>query len=68
MLGGQGDYTPPDWYFIIRSARYLGVEPWKLAGLDESVAALPIWCTWAFECENAETYVSNKLAEKARGR
>jgi hypothetical protein len=38
----------PDWYPLIRAARYLGVAPWELQ-------AQPIaWQDWALMVENAD--------------
>lgn len=38
----------PEWYPLIRAARYLGVAPWELQ-------AQPIaWQEWALMAENAE--------------
>jgi len=38
----------PDWYPLIRAARYLGVAPWELA--TQPIA----WQDWALMAENAE--------------
>lgn len=38
----------PEWYVVIRAARYLGVAPW---GLMKQPAA---WLHWALAAENAE--------------
>lgn len=38
----------PEWYPIIRAARYLGVAPWELV---EQPAA---WIDWALIAQNAE--------------
>ncbi len=39
----------PDWYPLVRAARYLGVAPWELA---ERPAA---WQNWALTAEAAES-------------
>ena len=38
----------PDYYPLIRAARYLGVKPWEL--LEQPKA----WMDWASICESAE--------------
>ena len=38
----------PDWYVLVRAARYLGVPPWIL--MDQS----KIWLEWALAAETAE--------------
>lgn len=44
----------PEWYPLIRAARYLGVAPWELAQQPRQ------WMDWANIAQNAE-------AEAARG-
>jgi hypothetical protein len=46
----------PDWYALMRAARYLGVPPWQL---QEQPAA---WLTWALTSEAAEME-ARKLAQ-----
>jgi hypothetical protein len=43
----------PDWYLLLRAARYLGVPPWDL--IDRQT----IWREWALIAENAENKASN---------
>jgi uncharacterized protein Usg len=38
----------PEWYPLIRAARYLGVPPWELA--EQSY----VWQEWALAAESAE--------------
>lgn len=38
----------PEWYPLIRAARYLGVPPWQLAEMPV------IWQEWALMAESAE--------------
>lgn len=38
----------PDWYRLVRAARYLGVAPWELAGQPS------VWMEWALCAEAAE--------------
>jgi hypothetical protein len=40
---------PPEWYLLIRAAKYLGVAPWELAGRPA------IWRDWALAAESAES-------------
>lgn len=46
----------PDWYVVIRAARYLGVAPWDL------VPQSSLWLGWALASERAE----NAAAEDKR--
>lgn len=38
----------PEWYPLLRAARYLGVAPWVLA------AQPAVWVSWALAAEGAE--------------
>jgi hypothetical protein len=38
----------PDWYALLRAARYLGVAPWDL--LEQS----SLWLGWALTAERTE--------------
>lgn len=38
----------PDWYPLLRAAKYLGVAPWELAEQSAS------WMRWAIIAESAE--------------
>ena len=38
----------PDYYPLIRAARYLGVPPWELADRPR------VWLEWALTCKAAE--------------
>ena len=38
----------PEWYVLVRAARYLGVAPWDLA------AQPALWREWALAAESAE--------------
>jgi len=40
---------PPEWYLLLRAARYLGVSPWELA--ERPVT----WRDWALIAESAES-------------
>lgn len=46
----------PDWYTLIRSAKYLGVPPWDL--LDKPI----IWQSWAAEAEAAEAQAEAQIS------
>ena len=51
----------PEWYAVIRAAKYLWVAPWEL--LDAPV----YWKQWAVMAENAEAEASKqKEASQAR--
>ena len=45
----------PEWYPLIRAARYLGVPPWVLA--EQSY----VWQEWALAAEGAEIEAQNEL-------
>lgn len=53
----------PDYFPIIRAARYLGVAPWDLAGLPETKGC-HAWAVWANVCEAAEVYAANQAAKR----
>lgn len=48
----------PDWYPLIRAARYLGVPPWDL--LDQPL----LWQHWALMAEMTEGEVQDELAKR----
>lgn len=53
----------PDYYPVIRAARYLGVAPWELLERPDC------WTTWALNCENGEAVgerIAADLAEQKR--
>ncbi len=51
----------PDWYTLLRAARYLQVAPWELA-------ARPMqWMEWALMSESAENEAQAIMA-KTRGK
>ena len=50
----------PDWYPILRAARYLGVPPWEL--LEQSSA----WMQWAITAEGAENEARNEQARQSQ--
>ena len=45
----------PDWYFLIRAARYLNVAPWEL------LAQPDLWTDMALSAQAAETAAANDL-------
>lgn len=49
----------PDWYPLIRAARYLGVPPWELAQQPA------VWQDWALAAEQAEISAQNQAAKRA---
>ena len=49
----------PDWFPLIRAARYLGVPPWELA-------AMPVcWRNWALIAQDVENTVQKEAQERA---
>lgn len=50
----------PDWYVLLRAARYLGVAPWALA--EQPVT----WREFALAAERAEGLAQQKANERAR--
>ena len=44
----------PDWYVMIRVARWLGVSPWELNQQNE------VWLDWAIDAMNAEALAEKK--------
>lgn len=47
----------PEWYLLLRAAKYLGCAPWELAAQPD------IWRQWAVAAESAEGHAQ---AERAR--
>jgi len=54
----------PDWYLLLRAARYLGVAPWELAQRPTT------WRDWALAAEQAEAQAEAEAVKRAskRGR
>lgn len=50
----------PDWYRLIRSAKYLGVAPWELAERPS------IWMEWALASESAEVNAAEQKAKRRK--
>jgi hypothetical protein len=50
----------PDWYPLVRAAKYLGVPPWELA--DQPMA----WQMIALICEQAEAEAEEIIAKRAQ--
>ena len=48
----------PDWYILIRAARYLQVPPWEL------MKRPPAWIHWATMSESAETKSQKTLQDR----
>ena len=57
----------PDWYLAIRSARYLNVPPWDLAGVPDT-AGHECWQAWGLWAQNAEVKATNAARKQAKGR
>ena len=55
--GGMG--ALPDYYSLLRAARYLGVAPWDL--LEQS----SLWQTWALTAEAAEGEAAEEKRKQA---
>ncbi len=52
----------PEWYPLIRAARYLQVAPWELA------ARPSLWMDWALMAESAENEAQAVLAKTRKKR
>jgi len=52
----------PDYYPVIRAARYLGVAPWVLIERPDGW----IWQMWALVSEGAELEAQSMLHEQAK--
>ncbi|MBI4496316.1 MAG: hypothetical protein HY689_00220 [Chloroflexi bacterium] len=52
----------PNWYVLLRAARYLGVAPWDL--LEQSA----VWQEWALMAESAEAHAQDEAVKRARAR
>lgn len=52
----------PDWYILLRAARYLQVAPWELAAQPSA------WMEWALAAESAEDEAHAILAKQARAK
>lgn len=59
MTAGQVG-EPPEWYLLIRAARYLGVPPWELATRST------IWRDWALVAESAERWAEAEALRRAQ--
>jgi len=52
----------PEWYVLLRAARYLGVAPWDL--LEQPLA----WREWALAAEGAENAAHEAAAKRSRSK
>jgi hypothetical protein len=52
----------PDWYVLIRAAKYLGVAPWDLLNQPG------IWTSWAITAQNAEADAEAEMMRRANTR
>lgn len=50
----------PEWYLLLRAARYMGVPPWELARMPAA------WRNYALAAENAEISAQNEAMEAAQ--
>lgn len=48
----------PDWYPLLRAAKYLRVAPWEL--LDQAA----VWQHWALLAERVESEVQRELQDR----
>lgn len=53
--------SAPNWYRVVKAAKYLGVAPWDLAGRPLT------WVNMAEEAQDAEAHAA-AVHEKNRGR
>lgn len=51
----------PDWYVLVRAARYLGVAPWDL--YEQPL----YWQKWAQTAQNAENEAENERRRNDEG-
>jgi len=51
----------PDWYPLLKAARYMGVAPWELA--ERPIA----WQEWALMAESAEISAANQQSALGGG-
>lgn len=51
----------PDYYPLIKAARFLGQAPWVMAGVPDT-ASMHIWVEWALTVESAENWVRSQPA------
>jgi hypothetical protein len=56
MNGAMGEM--PDWYPLIRAARYLGVAPWDL--MEQPL----YWSEWAITAEAAENEAQEEIRKQ----
>jgi hypothetical protein len=70
MTGGQDDsFECPDWYPLIRSARYLNARPWELLTASQAGLVLPrFWLLWASIAQAAETEAEAALQKQHRAK
>lgn len=59
LVSGGRYGSMPDYYPLIKAARYLMVAPWDLAERGNC------WQEWAFVCESAETQAQNEIQRRA---
>lgn len=59
----MGDDTPPEefpeWYALVKAAKYLGVAPWDL--MDQPMW----WMVWGIEAWQAEVHAENEAHKRA---
>jgi hypothetical protein len=48
----------PDWYALLRAAKYLGVTPWELA--EKPIC----WLQWALTAETAENQAERQRSQR----
>lgn len=62
MTKGLSDnYRCPDWYPLIKAAKYLGVDPWELAARSQA------WTNWALAAMTAEAEADESVQNQRQG-
>jgi hypothetical protein len=52
----------PDWYTLLRAARYLQVAPWEL------LAQPQVWQEWALTAESAENEAMDEVRKRSQSK
>jgi hypothetical protein len=55
----------PDWFPLLRVARYYGVAPWVMAGVPESADAY-CWLAWGAVAMEIDQYAQTVAERNAR--
>lgn len=70
MTGGEDEsFECPDWYPLIRSARYLNARPWELLTPSQAGLVPPrFWLLWAQIAQSAELEAEAAQQKQAQNR